>query len=74
MAKRSMQVTSAMFDTLSAIVAHDRTGRAADPDFYPTGSILALVRRNLICRDECGWVRPTLDGIRLVCGVEGHAL
>ena len=71
---RAAALSHGMIDTLEAIVAHDRRGHSADPDLYPTRSVLALIRRGLIERMSDGYVRPTLKGVRVVCALEGTAL
>lgn len=69
-----MKITGAMLDTLKAINAHERAGRiGADPDLYPTRTIVALTKRNLIRPNVDGSVRLTLDALRVIATSEGYA-
>ncbi len=69
-----MKLSSAMFDVLNAVVAHSRRGCYADPDMYPTRTIIALQRRGLIRTVAGGNVTPALDGLRLVAAQEEREL
>ncbi len=57
-----MKITSSMWAVLEVIERHGRVGRSADPDFYPTRTMLAVIRRGLVERMADGSVRLTDRG------------
>jgi hypothetical protein len=60
---KNATLSSTMLDTLCAILAHENAGRiGANPDMYPTSTIVALTSRGLIEPNVDGSVRLTPAG------------